>query len=558
MLLDNHPLNTPIAGDAMSARFDRLPIKKIKRIEVVQGPGSSLYGGNAFLAMINVITKKGEDIKGAEATVTTEFDSDGLAVRRYNMLYGDEYDNGWQISVNINSINGDGVTREVDKDFFGESGDADTSEKNYAIDINISKDRFNFNGRYYNSESGDAFDIAYILTENSKLENEHGFGDTSYEIISMPDIVDSVRGSADKWKGDHCYFISDQDSLIGYHSYRVTVDTYAYTGELRNVYTGFSQHQIVSGATYRFEEIKNRHLWADDIYQPDNWILPTDRNIWPVYINNKYQITQEIQATVAGRYDNYSDFGGSFNPRLGLSWQLTPKYKIKMQYGTAFRAPDFASQYSTSNPLAQPNPDLDLDPEEITTYEVGFVAHFNQRFLIQTTIFRSEVEDLVGTGAVGSIQWENADYLTSKGFEISYHYNMTSRLSLNGNYTYAHLDYSPNYQQPTVSEHTGSLEANYQFNSFLHLNFNSFAHDKAPRAAGDTRGDLDGYIILNSTLIAKITEHIEAQLSVYNLTDKRCAYSSPKGPITIEDDYTAPARSFLLGAEVYLLRSENG
>lgn len=543
LLLDNHIINAPITGDAMSGRYDRLPIANIKRIEVVQGPGSSLYGGNAFLGMINVITKKGDDVKGSEVSVRTEFDNNGQAVDRYNILYGEQYENDWQFSINLNFLDGDGVERWVNQDGLGQSGEADTSEKNYDLNINLSSKRFNINGRYYNSEAGDAFGIAYILTENSKLENEHGFVDSSYEIISSQDLSVMLRGSADTWTGEHYYVISDPDSAIGYNSYKVTADAYAYTGELRSVFTGISQHQVMSGLSYRYEEIKNSTFWISDVFDPNNWLTPTDRNIWAIYINDKYQINNAIQATIAGRYDHYSDFGGSFNPRIGLSWQVNPKYKLKIQYGTAFRAPDFVSLYSTNNPLAKPNPDL--NPEEITTWEAGVVAHLNPQLLMQATLFRSKVEDLIGVGSVGSIKWENTNYVTSKGVELSFRYDVTPRLHLSGNYTYAHLDFSVNYQQPTVPEHSGSLTIDYQINNNIKMNVNSFGQGSSPRASGDPRSDLSGFILVNSTLTAKINQHIEAQLSVYNLTDKRYAYPAPTG--TLIDDYTAPARSFLMG-----------
>jgi len=543
ILLDNHALNSPVAGDTMSGRFDRLAVNNIERIEVVQGPGSSVYGGNAFLAMINIITKKGNNIKGTEINASLEFDQNGQAAQRYSMLYGDEYANDWQFSINLNVLEGDGVERWVDQDALGQSGEADTSEENYDVTFNVSNKKFKLDGRYYTSKAGDGFGIAYILADNSNIENEHGFIDTTYEVISTPDLVVSMRGAAERWRSSHYYVISAPSSAIGYNSYQVDGDANVYSTELRSVFTGISQHQIISGITYRYEEVKNTSFWISDQFIPSNWMLPVDRNIWAIYLNDKYQISPNILATLGGRYDDYSDFGSSFNPRLGMSWQVSPRYKIKALYGTAFRAPDFASQYSTSNPLAQPN--SDLDAEEITTWEFSLVSHLNPQLLIQATLFRSEVEGLIGTGAVGSIKWENTDSITSKGLELSFRYDVNEHFNISGNYTYAHLDHSENYQQPTVPEQSGSMNLNYQFNNYFTLNLNGYGQDKAPRETGDIRSDLSSYIILNSTITAIINAHVEAQFSVYNLTDKRYAYAAPAN--TLIDDYTAPSLSFLFG-----------
>ncbi len=73
-MLDGHILNDAASGSAMSAFVDRLAVEHIARIELIQGPVSSLYGANAYLGMINIITKKGQDVAGVSGRVSTEYD----------------------------------------------------------------------------------------------------------------------------------------------------------------------------------------------------------------------------------------------------------------------------------------------------------------------------------------------------------------------------------------------------------------------------------------------------------------------------------------------------
>src|SRR5437764_12817373 len=66
LLIDGQPYNSgDTGGFPLSPAFDLFPVQNIKRIEVVRGPGSSLYGENAFWGVVNIVTLSGEDLAGA-------------------------------------------------------------------------------------------------------------------------------------------------------------------------------------------------------------------------------------------------------------------------------------------------------------------------------------------------------------------------------------------------------------------------------------------------------------------------------------------------------------
>lgn len=69
VMIDGHTVNKSIiTGSALYRIFDDMPVKNIKRIEIIRGPGSALYGANAFVAVINIITRNAVDISGVELT----------------------------------------------------------------------------------------------------------------------------------------------------------------------------------------------------------------------------------------------------------------------------------------------------------------------------------------------------------------------------------------------------------------------------------------------------------------------------------------------------------
>ena len=66
-MLNGHLVNNPLSGAVFSI-FDDFPVENIKKIEIIRGPGSALYGENAFTAVINIITKDARDIDGVRVS----------------------------------------------------------------------------------------------------------------------------------------------------------------------------------------------------------------------------------------------------------------------------------------------------------------------------------------------------------------------------------------------------------------------------------------------------------------------------------------------------------
>ncbi len=85
VLIDGHSVNEQFRG-AASWTFWDLVVENAKRIEIIRGPGSALHGQNAFLAVINVITKDTDDIDGFQWTLS----GGSFGTQNYNMLFGKE------------------------------------------------------------------------------------------------------------------------------------------------------------------------------------------------------------------------------------------------------------------------------------------------------------------------------------------------------------------------------------------------------------------------------------------------------------------------------------
>ena len=90
LLIDNHRLNDAIYDQGGAGTETPIDVDLIDRVEIIKGPGSSLYGTNAFFGVVNVITKRGRDIKGAEVSG----EASSFNTYRSRLTYGNKFSNG--------------------------------------------------------------------------------------------------------------------------------------------------------------------------------------------------------------------------------------------------------------------------------------------------------------------------------------------------------------------------------------------------------------------------------------------------------------------------------
>ncbi|HXR06656.1 MAG TPA: TonB-dependent receptor plug domain-containing protein, partial [Candidatus Acidoferrum sp.] len=95
LLVDGHRMNVALTANAAIDRGFAVEVDLIERVEVIRGPGASLYGDNAFFGVINVITRRGGDIAGAEASVSGG--SLGSYLGRFS--YGEKLSNGVEMAL---------------------------------------------------------------------------------------------------------------------------------------------------------------------------------------------------------------------------------------------------------------------------------------------------------------------------------------------------------------------------------------------------------------------------------------------------------------------------
>lgn len=560
VMIDGHRVNETLSGGATWV-FDDMFVENIKRIEIIKGHGSALYGANAFVAVINVITKDAGDIEGIDARAG----GGSFNTQHYDLLFGKEYSK-FKIAGTFDYLDTKGARLNVESDRIKKSGQTDDYNKRYDLGLKMFYGDISFNGRYVNKERGPYIGVLNALNDESKIKTSHLFGEVSYKHSISENAHLLVKGYYDGFYWYGYWEAFPEGAIPGFPDGMIGIPeakNRTYGSELQLDYSLWDKNTITAGVLYEdiqqydvknnsnFDSLTGAPLGSiQDITSWRNWNQNKDRTITALYIQDVWRFTTDVEGTFGIRYDRYSDFGDTINPRLGLVWNLLEKLNLKFLYGSAFRAPNFKELYNANNPAQTGNPDT--KPEKLRTYEASLGYQWTKNHSLTVTYFDTEIEDIIdlenkkfkniGKSKVNGIETE----LKAKYRDSTYGYV---------NYTYQNpWDVNAAYRLNDVATHKGNIGVNMELNEYLNANANLLVVGARPRTKTDTRGELSGYEVLDLTLIGKIPPSppfdkggmggLEIRGSIYNLLDEK--YTDPENTGQVKNDFPREGISFIV------------
>jgi len=540
----------------------RMPVSMISRIEVVRGPGSAVYGADAFAGIINVITKDGHEVGGTKGGVRYgSFETSDVWVQ-----HGGNY-RGWDLVLGLDWQKTDGDDdRIVDQDGFATGvlslplgppslapGPLDTHFESVDINFGLSKGHWTFHAYSTMIKAGMGHGGAQILSENSEISTNLVLGDITYDHENIiPDLdltlkVYTYLGDTNNYfdfypstyAGDYPDF--PPYNLPGFHNWIGNPGATEWNNGLETVviYKGFTDHRLRLAVG-----IDNKD---DDAYQKKNfgagiadwggplvnisdsdiaYVQDQNRTIWHVTAQDELRLARHWELTAGVRYDHYSDFGGTTNPRAALVWETRPDLTTKLLYGRAFRAPSIGEQHYKNNPVTIGNPDI--EPETINTYELAFDYQPTSRLRTMVNLFYYDAE--------GLIEYEPITYMAQNykdqeghGFELEADWQVTDTFTLKGNVAYQHSeDKDTGEIVPEAPELQFYVNAHWAFLPDWSLDAQYFWIGNRTREDIDPRPDIDDYSLVNLTLRRKnIFKNWEAAVLVRNLFDEDYREPSP-------------------------------
>ncbi len=582
ILFNGHRLNQGTDGDAISINLE-IPVDNLKRIEIIRGPGSALFGANAFLGVINLVPYTANDIQG----IRLSSGGGSFGTQQHNILGG--YKRGdFSISGFAQFKDTDGPRLLVPADAqtafdnllapFGfppiSRAPSRTRDNSSAVDANLQLTYKNFtaNARFQDTHSGGFIGATEVLG-NSRFDTQQILFDAGYRypLGDKGSLLAKFSFNQNKDRRLQEYFPPGFVVFTPGFGFAVlpagfgldwSINTRRYAGETVLEYQLFKNHHFTLGMEYDYEstyDIKTKSTFDSStvpltpllsLQRPPWQILPpTSRKLFSVYGQHIWTPLSQLDLTTGVRYDHYSDFGDTVNPRVGLVWRFAKDFNLKLLYGRAFRAPSFyESRESIPNLLVGG----DLKPTTLQTVEAGIGYSSQNKFHVSATYFATFIRDfIVPTDTLlvpkTDRSFANADAYDIQGLEFETKLNLWDH-TLFANYTFQHSkDKSTGESLPDVPAHIGSLGLTLALGDYFKLTPAAIFRGSRPRFVTDTRKDAPGYALFNLTLQAKTPiPGLELSGSIYNLFDKN--YTNPAPVNGVPGDYPRPGRSFFLKA----------
>ena len=541
VLIDGHRLNDNVYDSVLIGNEFIVDTDLFERVEVIRGPSSSLYGNSAFFAVVNIITKKGTDLKGAE--VSGEVGSFHTYSSR--ITYGNKFQNlkGFEVLASGSLYGSQGQKKLYYREFDDpatNNGYAEKSdhEHNYRLLSTLSYSGFTLQGAYV-SRTKNIPTAAYGADFNdnrNRTVDEWGYVDLKYEhqFQNRLGLMARIHYNSYKYHGDYIYSgVKNRDDARGNW----------WGAELQIQKTVFEKHRVVAGADFQDNTRQDQKNYDEDPY----FLYIDDKRrsqTWALYLQDEFTILQNLILNAGVRYDHYSTFGSTTNPRLALIYTPFPKTTFKLLYGTAFRAPNaYELYYDTPDTGQKSNPDL--KPEKISTYEIVWEQSIGNNLRLTAAGFYYKINDLIRQEVDPDddlLVFSNLDEAEAKGIQAELEGRWENGLKGNINYTYQEAKNSSTKKILINSpRHLAKLNLiiplipNRVFGG-LTLQYTS----KRKTLAGHYTKD---YFIANVTLFSqKLLKGLEFSASVNNLFNNK--YDDPVGGEHRQDVIEQDGRSF--------------
>lgn len=579
VLVDGQAMNTAWNGDV---DWNMIPVENIRKIEVVSGGQSALYGGRAVGGVINIMTKTQKQ-EGLHGSATVSYGSNATVNQNYNLgfkknkfdfgaFYGSMNTHGWH-DYDV-SISKSGKAEGYDSDaegnaVIGNRGDKKVLNETFGFNLGYSfndsqKLTYKYTHSIYDWKYEDP--ISYIEGAN-RWKGTIGENNKSYS----PSSFLGTRG----WRAYNLHSLTYNDKDNGIHAHFGMTDYYkdGYTSPDKSVdpkhdFSGIGtktsypskswdmdlnkrwnlgNHNLLAGVSYgqdKFNEtiskISNWKSWSSD----GNVTQRTGGKdkYWSLYAQDKWNFAPKWTAYIGGRYDHYRKYDGydtknytgkvdlssgksyeKFSPKLSLDYAANKDTNFYLSYGKSFNTPILYQLFRYSTFMGgNIYPNKDLEPETTDTWELGMKQKIGGKTDIAADVFYAKTKDYIHLNDSDKAHefYENAGDAKTHGFELSLTQHHSDAWSSYVNYTWqtGKIEGEKNYDIPRHLLHLGTT---YSKNPWTVNLDGMFISDRTE--AGEESGHFkarDAYFLMNLSTNYQFNKNFGLQFAVNNLFDR--------------------------------------
>lgn len=531
LLVDGNRANDNIYNQAYIGSEFLVDIDMIDRVEFVPGPGASSYGDNAFFGVINVITKSASSLQGA--TVSAEAGSHDSY--KTGFRYGQKLDNGAEVVAAVTHYDSQG--RDWFFPEYGATAHSLDEERYSKFFAKLHYQEWTFEGGYmkrprhnpaapYSSVFGD---------ERMETVDTHAFANAAYNTALSETL---------QFSGSLYYGAFDYDGIYPYPGV-LNIDRSRGRragAELRLLSTALDSHKLMGGIEYQKDLRQLQRNYDESPYL--DYINSDQRpHKYGIFLQDEIVLRDDLMLNAGVRYDWYSQFGSTTNPRVALIYHPSPGNGLKLIYGSAYRAPNaYEMFYGDEAGEYRPNPDL--RPERIKTYEAVLEHSFASRWHGTMSLFHYDVENLITqVEDSGTLMFMNGRKMHASGVELSADRQWAGGARLKGNISYQETrdkwDGSRPINSPRLLAKLGLIWP-------LPYSWHAGAEVQYTSERRTTFGEADAYTLANLTLTrSNILKGLDVSLSAYNLFDKEYEDPADTGAF-VQDILRQDGRTFRL------------
>lgn len=530
VLIDGQRSNDNIYEQGAFSEEFSLDLALVDRIEYVPGPGSSIYGSNALFGVINVISRRTEEMPPLEfatrlsqngwtearATLTRRLASGAsvlLSVTDADKAGRDQTyaDAAGGLTLLGGGVSADGVAHDLDR------------QHKRQLYGRFEHAGFSLTGKYAERQVQPSSALYGTLFNDSGLTIK----DTSLSLLAryQKQLSDALGVDARleygeiTYRGDQPY---DDGAGNRYLNRDDTLGRWWGT-DIRLLHTGFAQHKLVAGVDAQADTAARQRNFDVDATVNAPIDVDSRRRRVGVYVQDEWTLAERWRLNAGLRHDSFSAGDPATSPRLGLIWLLNDATTFKLLAGRAYRLPNaYESDYANGvSYLANPA----LAPETIRTIEAVWEQKFGRQQHLRLSIFDYKMANLIAqvdTGG-GLLQYQNQPDIQAHGLEAAWRTQWDNgaqlAASLGLNHTEDASGQRPGYSPRWVSKLRASLpwpgerwmlSAELQANSATDYQWNGTPQQLAARAVVDT-----------TLTTARLAPGLEGHLRVRNLFDRR-------------------------------------
>ncbi|HUK65941.1 MAG TPA: TonB-dependent receptor [Anaeromyxobacteraceae bacterium] len=446
LLLDGHVVNEPWDGTAYYDISAAIPLDLVDHVEVILGPGSVLYGSNAMLGVINVITKRAKDYAGLHLIA-----EGGLPeVGHFALGYGQAFEwlgQSGELTAALDYVGTRGPSETYPVETYG--GDLwGGTATHRAIDVPASYLRFILGDLELSLRAAQsrraATQIMGDFDDPNNWERDRWLSfDARYSASLSANLRLAVRLYGDYYDYlDNAPSASSLDCEGNQSScvFRNSGVSRWVGTEVNGTYDWLKDGRYVTlvGADVRYEHVTSYVAYDDSAEGLSMTGASYDKEdtVIGAYLQQTLHPASFLSLNAGVRLDHDPDFGSHLSPRVAAVVPAWPGGTVKGIYSTAFRAPSFYERYysDATSELAAPN----LKPETVQSVE-GVVEQKVGADRLRLAVFRSWWDDLVVTvpasdaqvasaiasgqlspGVTGIVEYANASSVDSYGLNADF------------------------------------------------------------------------------------------------------------------------------------------